>query len=389
MSASLEYKLKPRNWYGLWSEDDSPNSLDVYVYDEIGMFGVTAKDFIDDVSTVPGLDVINLHINSPGGDVFAGTAIYNYLTRHKAKVNVYVDGMAASIASIIAMAGDKITMPENAFMFVHNPWTVTAGNADDLHKEAAALNKMQTALVGIYTSRTGLTSDEVQELLDAETWLTAEESVAKGFADEVESPVEMAAKFDMTLYKHIPVNVATQFAGDSQGVDDMIEKIKDEAVEEVADVTEEATEEATDAVESPVDEIADEAEQVEAADEVKDEQPESVEEPEEPDAEPVVAEETPDARAEFSRFVDRFGNDRAAEYYQAGLSFDEAERRYLDELIEENADLKAKLAIDPPPVAVKVDAGNSSLWETYSAISDPAAKRAYWNEHKNELIKEK
>src|SRR5690606_20024488 len=108
------------------------------------------------------VETLNVFINSPGGSVFQGQAIYNILKRQKARVNVYIDGLAASIASVIAMAGDTIFMPKNAMMMVHNPWTFSIGNAQDLRKEADTLDKIRETLIEAYLSKAGDALTEVQ-----------------------------------------------------------------------------------------------------------------------------------------------------------------------------------------------------------------------------------
>src|SRR5690606_37593629 len=129
---------------------------------------VTPKQFKEDLDALGDIDTLNVYINSPGGDVFAGQAIYSMLKRHKATINVYVDGLAASIASLIAMAGDKVIMPANAMMMVHNAWTFAFGNANDFRKLADDMDKIRDSMVVAYESRSALTTDEIIDLLDAE-----------------------------------------------------------------------------------------------------------------------------------------------------------------------------------------------------------------------------
>lgn len=123
-------------------------------------------------------------LNSPGGDVFAGMSIYNALREFEAHVTVRIDGLAASIASVIAMAGDKVVMSPGTMMMIHKPWTMAVGDANELDKVKEVLNSIEDSIIPIYTSRSGLSKDEVIEMLEAETWMTAEEAVEFGFADE-------------------------------------------------------------------------------------------------------------------------------------------------------------------------------------------------------------
>jgi ATP-dependent Clp protease protease subunit len=136
---------------------------------------------------------ITVRINSGGGDVFAGVAIHSMLKRHQANVTVYIDGLAASIASIIAMAGDKVIMPKGSMMMIHNPWSFTGGDANDFRKMADTLDAIRDSMIPIYADKTGMTSEEIIALLDAETWLSAEEAVEMGFATEVEDSLKVAA----------------------------------------------------------------------------------------------------------------------------------------------------------------------------------------------------
>lgn len=191
-----------KSWYSIQAKADQ-KTADISIYDEIGYWGVTAKQFIGDLKALDAT-TIKLAINSPGGAVFDALAIYNALRQHPAAVEVTIMGVAASAASVIAMAGDTIVMPENAFMMIHNPLNLAYGNADDLREMADVLDKIGASLIGIYAKRTGMPEDEIKTLLDAETWLNAEEAVLKGFADELQAELKVAAAFDMD---RLPENV--------------------------------------------------------------------------------------------------------------------------------------------------------------------------------------
>jgi len=175
-------------------------SADLYMYDEIGPWGITASALAPVLSSLADREVINLHINSPGGSVFDGVAIYNMLLSHNADIHVFVDGLAASIASLIAMAGDQIHMAENAMMMVHNPWAIVAGNAKELRKQADVMDQIQQTLVTTYVSRTGQKTEDVQQLMDAETWLTAARAKELGFATHVDEAQKIAAKWDPACF---------------------------------------------------------------------------------------------------------------------------------------------------------------------------------------------
>lgn len=136
---------------------------------------------------------INIRINSYGGSVFAGQAIVSMLKRFKGYKTVYIDGIAASMGSVIAMAGDKIIMPENATMMIHKPVSMAYGNANDLRHEAEVLDTAEKTLIALYMGRFKGTEDELKKLLNEETWLTAQEALNYGLCDEIEKPVKIAA----------------------------------------------------------------------------------------------------------------------------------------------------------------------------------------------------
>jgi ATP-dependent protease ClpP protease subunit len=150
---------------------------------------VTPFEFAKDLKALGEVKNIHVHINSYGGNVSAGSAIYSLLKQHQAHVTVHVDGFALSAASVIAMAGDVVIMPGNAMMMIHNPSVMSCGNAAALRKDAETLDKLRCSMVSVYREKTGLSSEEITEMLDAETWFTADEAVGKGFADIAASPL--------------------------------------------------------------------------------------------------------------------------------------------------------------------------------------------------------
>lgn len=169
---------------------------------------VTPKALKEELDALGEIDTLDIYINSPGGDVFAGQAIYSILKRLTAKKTVHVDGVAASIASLVAMAGDVIKMPANATMMVHNPMGGCFGFAEDHRKMADALDRVREGMLAAYQSKvTKLSKDEIIALLDAETWMTAREAVEKGFADELVAEVKVAAcagREYLARYKNVP-----------------------------------------------------------------------------------------------------------------------------------------------------------------------------------------
>ncbi|MFU8832114.1 MAG: head maturation protease, ClpP-related [Wenzhouxiangella sp.] len=192
----------PKHWYKIQAEAGS-KVANVSIRGYIGEWGVSDREFIRDVEAAGEVEEIHVSINSRGGEVDHGLAIYNYLRNHPALVTVRVEGVAASSASIIAMAGDTIIMPANAMMMVHNPWTFAIGNAAELHKVAADLEKFEAALMATYMARTDKPEAEIKALLDGDTWLLAEEAKELGFADIVE-PLRKSAAAAMAEALNVP-----------------------------------------------------------------------------------------------------------------------------------------------------------------------------------------
>lgn len=192
------------------------NKGEIYIYGDIvsskwDETDVTAVDFKNELNQLGDVSEIDVHINSAGGNVFEGHAIYNMLKMHKAKVNIYVDALAASIASVIAMSGDTIFMHKNSFMMIHNSWIMTLGNSKDLRQTADLLDKTDQSSNNAYLDKaTNLSEAELKQLLEAETWLTADEALEKGLADEILGASEIAAsisKDSYQMFKHVPENI--------------------------------------------------------------------------------------------------------------------------------------------------------------------------------------
>lgn len=173
------------DWYRIENNATDPDATDIFVYDSIGgWFGVYADDFIRDLKAVTSTN-INLRINSPGGSVFDGVAIANAIRSHPANVTVYVDGLAASIASVIALAGNKLVMmPQTSFM-IHDASGGCYGNAEEMQKMVELLDKQSDNIATAYAAAAGGTTEEWRERMRAETWYTADEAVKAGLADEV------------------------------------------------------------------------------------------------------------------------------------------------------------------------------------------------------------
>jgi len=192
-----------QSWYEI--RDAAAGVVEVLLYDEIGAFGITAKDFIKDLQKVKANN-INLRVNSPGGDVFDGVAIYNSLKDHKATVNVVVDGLAASSASFITQAGDTVLMAEGSTMMIHEPNGLTVGDAGDHAKMAETLNKMGDTIASLYAGRAGGTEGDWRERMQAETWYRAQEAVDAKLADGlVQSQARNPAGiFNLSKFHNVP-----------------------------------------------------------------------------------------------------------------------------------------------------------------------------------------
>lgn len=193
-------------------------SADVFIYGEITKWAweeygeVSSITFKNELDSLGDVDTIHLYINSPGGSVFEGIAIHNMLKRHQARIIVHVDALAASIASVIAMAGDEIRMPKNSMLMIHNPWTFAIGNASELRKQADDLDRIGQSAIQSYLQKSGDKLDEetLKDLLDAETWLSADEALEYGLCDIVEEANEVAALVDESLvkqYKNVPQQI--------------------------------------------------------------------------------------------------------------------------------------------------------------------------------------
>ncbi len=165
-------------------------TADLFIFGEITSWrwydeDVSASSFQKDLESIGQVDTLNIHINSCGGDVFEGIAIFNLIKQYNANKNVYIDGIAGSIASVIAMAGDNIYMSNTSIIMIHNCWTWTSGNAEDLRKTADDMDKVMKALKNAYLAKVNIKEERLQELLDEESYLTADECLEMGFCSEI------------------------------------------------------------------------------------------------------------------------------------------------------------------------------------------------------------
>lgn len=250
---------------------DGPIASDTWWGDEVtpDLFREELKQHAGDLTVV---------INSPGGDVFAGLAIYNALVNHNGNVTVRVDGLAASIASVIAMAGDKIIMSPGSMIMIHRPSVYAAGTVDDMEKAKDVLLKIEEGITPIYAKRTGLSDEKIAELLEAETWMLADKAVELGFADEVSEAPEKQ-KQDEGVQNVMSMNFAFSMSAvkqaDAKPMQSLVEQIKAKAEAEATKAAEPA-EETTTEPETKTDEPAapEAAPEAEPADEAEQSEPE-------------------------------------------------------------------------------------------------------------------
>lgn len=206
---------------------------ELYLYGEIASGSswwgdeVTPKSFKSDMDNLGNIDTLNIYVNSPGGDVFAGHAIACMIKRCSAQTVAHVDGLAASMASAVVCACNKVIMPANTMLMIHNPWTRMMGNANDFRKRAGDLDKIGESTMSIYRAKTNLSDEKLKELLDSETWLTAQEAKELGFCDELEDAVQIAASisgdkliyngatFDMKAFSNIPIDKIQSLIGNT------------------------------------------------------------------------------------------------------------------------------------------------------------------------------
>lgn len=185
-----------KNEFTLRIKSKVKNKAEIEMYGEISRWDISAryvKEFIKN-EIDEKINEIDIFLMSPGGDVFEGIAIYNMIKRLDQKVRVHVDGLAASIASVIMLAGDEIVMGEGSQVMIHKPWTFALGNSSDLQETIDRLDRVENELVKIYENRTGLSRAEIENMIAAETWFNDEEAVEFGFAD---SKVENKAHFNI------------------------------------------------------------------------------------------------------------------------------------------------------------------------------------------------
>jgi ATP-dependent Clp protease, protease subunit len=194
-----------------WNINAELSEAEVMLYGDIGEDwfgeGISAKAFIEELNGIgPGIiNTLRVRINSPGGDVFEGFAIYQALLRHKSYVVVEIDALAASAASVIAMAGDEIRMADTSLMMVHDPWSFAVGNAAEFRETADLLDIVAGNIITAYARRPGVDRGAIKDAMSAETWYTASEALNAGLVDSVvESAMAVAAKVPPGRYRNTP-----------------------------------------------------------------------------------------------------------------------------------------------------------------------------------------
>lgn len=183
-----------KSWYQI--QNKANNRLKISLHDEIGMFGVSAAQFLQEINVQQGVDFIDLDIHSPGGNMLDGIAIYNGLKAHPANINTHVTGIAASAASTVLMAGDVVSMPEDAFIMIHNPSGFVGGESDDMREVADVLDKFKRSAINIYAKKTGKSPEEVSQVMqrNTSTWFSAEEALEFGLVDKISPAIGISNK---------------------------------------------------------------------------------------------------------------------------------------------------------------------------------------------------
>lgn len=205
---------KNKSWFRMEKKNNS--LAEIEIFDDIDPYwGIGPKEFKAHLDEIKDASSIKLLINSNGGSVFDGMAIYNLLKQYQDKLEVEVVGIAASIASVIALAGKTLTMATGSYYMIHNPWTIAGGNADALRKAADIMDSISGEMAGIYVEKTHKEKEEILKLMAEETWLTSDEAIEMGFADSSDDVGQVAARltdYGFKNFKHIPSPLASNGA---------------------------------------------------------------------------------------------------------------------------------------------------------------------------------
>lgn len=194
--------LDKPDWYRIEAKDDDDNA-EIIIYDVVGWPYNDAFDLVRSLGTIKAKN-ISVRINSPGGDVFDGVAIFNALREHDAHVTTQIEGLAASIASIIALAGDEVQAHKNTMYMIHDPWVLAAGNQYDLRDIADILQKIGGNMLDIYYDKSNIGKREIKQMMKDETWFTAHEAKERGLIDTVLDVGSVKARFDLSVFANVP-----------------------------------------------------------------------------------------------------------------------------------------------------------------------------------------
>lgn len=296
----------------------------IYIYDEIGWAGIYPDMIMRELEFANGAD-IEVRMNTPGGDVFDGLTIYNMLKNYAGNVSIVVDGLAASIGSIIALAGDSLTMNEGAFMMIHNPWSGLMGESKDMRQKADMMDKIKEQMIAIYKANSGMDEETISKMMDEETWMAADEMETLGFSISKAEGLKIAANL------HFKEKTKYLFNNTPEEVLNMSKKIKAE-VEEIEkpmeEVAPEVTPEAVQVEETTEEEIVAEVEEPTAEEEIQEEEFAELE---------VVAKYTEEQVQEMIQAALKAESDRQNAI--KALAFD-GQSDLVDELISEKVSLK-------------------------------------------------
>jgi ATP-dependent Clp endopeptidase proteolytic subunit ClpP len=349
------------SWYEITNVAD--NAAEISITDEIGLFGVNAASFINNLKSLRGKR-LNVAINSPGGEIFEGNAIFNALRQYSGGVDTSISALAASMASVIAMAGQKRSIAENGMFMIHNPWMFTRGESKDLKKDAKLLDDLKSSIITTYAGATGISREDLSKMMDAETWLTAREALDLGFVTEISPPIRASAsyfRFDIHQFENCPNNFM---------VKTIPEKVDAPAEDKPVAKETPVSKEAPPAKETPMENSP--VAKINAETSVYDQQIEALTK--------RIEELGEKHRQELEALELRVANAKHAEseakLAKAYESLDRLERSY--------GMAAAKVIAMTPAASV---GGTKSLIETYNEMPDGPEKSIFYNEHRNDLIK--
>lgn len=351
--------MSRKNWFTIRNAASADSAAEISIHDEIGAWGVSAKEFLSQLRGIAAETPIRLSIHSPGGEVFDGLAIYHAL-KARGNVTVRIEGLAASMASVIAMAGQRIEMPRNAFLMIHNPSGFAMGDSADMRQLADLLDKIKASLIAAYRERTKKTDEDLETMMDAETWLTGDEAVAQGFADAVTDEVALSA----SAFKTARITAGLRHAPSA---------IFDIPAATTANATPSPTNmKALIALASAVGiTLPENCTEDQAVEAIKAHKPET--------KNVVIDFESDEVKNAFAaRIADALKDDKAK------VTALETELASLKALITNGAAAAAG-GNAPAPTAPRVV--NNSLQEQFEAITDPGERTRFFNKHRNELGK--